>query len=170
VDPCGNYATESTSQGVTTLALGVTPAPVVSNIPASPTPIGVIDLDLTPIVVKEHRSIVKPVPFMITIIQDAKNRFGCPELNRANLLAVRKYCLDTMRSNGVRPTHINQCIDTVVQMVFVKNVSELECDRLMDCLAARVGYAAYNNPTWTSWIRNVMYYVFSYRVTRQGMC
>ncbi len=66
----------------------------------------------------------KPKSYAATVVQTCKNRFGTPEDNRANRLAVRKFALDIMSSHRVRPTHINQVLDLCVEMVFVPNDME----------------------------------------------
>lgn len=83
------------------------------------------------------------------VIQYAKNRFGRPESTKANRLAVRKYVLDHMTSHGVRPTHINQMIDVCVELVFIRNDSELKAQGLYLCEEARIRNAGNRGlPRW----------------------
>lgn len=62
--------------------------------------------------------------YLSTVLKEVKNRFGCPADTSANRLAVRKFALDIMTSHKVRPTHIAQSIDLVVELTFVQDDSE----------------------------------------------
>jgi hypothetical protein len=93
----------------------------------------VINVDPT----KEENEVQGRRKFTFLLVQEAKNRFGCPERTKPNLLAVRKFLLDSMVKRGVRPSHINIMIPVCVELVFVKNDAELLADRLAEVWADR---------------------------------
>jgi hypothetical protein len=74
---------------------------------------------------KEWRKTTQRKEYIKCVVQETKNRFGCPTNNPANRLAVRKHLLDNMRTHGLRPTHINQVIDVCVVLVLTPNDSEM---------------------------------------------
>lgn len=80
-------------------------------------------------------SVPRPKRYAAIVVQTCKNRFGTPDDNKANRLAVRKFALDIMSSHRVRPTHINQLIDLCVSMVFVPNDMEQAALALRDSLS-----------------------------------
>ncbi len=107
---------------------------------------------------KRTRKIKHREPYLCTVVQEVKNRFGIPLDNTANRLAVRKAALDIMTAHQVRPTHINQWIDTVVELVFIPNDSEVYSQRVANSLRAlqrRNGYVR-GSLQWVSRIFHFM--------------
>lgn len=95
-------------------------------------------------------------PYMVCVIAEVKNRFGRPQRNSANYLAVRKFTMDVMIRHGVRPTHINRMIDVVVGMVFVSNDNELYSDELLNSFEAAYRGGAGGLCGWVArWLRSI---------------
>jgi len=69
-----------------------------------------------------------------TVVHECKNRFGRPERTAANVLAVRRYALDIMTRHGLRPTHVQQQLPMVVELVFVRSAAEAEAEHLTEAL------------------------------------
>lgn len=78
------------------------------------------------------------------LVAEAKNRFGKPQRNNANLLAVRKFCLDKMSKHGVRPSHIAKHLALCVELVFIESQSECEAREMME--SYRI-----DSLSWYSW-------------------
>jgi len=91
------------------------------------------------LVVNDARVVVAPKRFMRACIMETKARFGTPERNAANRLAVRKHLLDIMNRHGVRPTHVQRYIGICVVMVFADNEADLVAEDLEQCEAYQLG-------------------------------
>ncbi|UQZ09608.1 hypothetical protein [Freshwater macrophyte associated tombus-like virus 3] len=59
------------------------------------------------------------------LIRMGKAKFGTPECNAANRMAIRKYLYDICREDSVRPRHINEHLDIAVAMVMVPTETEI---------------------------------------------
>jgi len=87
----------------------------------------------------EHR-------FIGSVVRAAKVRFSIPSeesraLAKANRMVVRRYCSDLMTERGMRPTHVSQFMDTVVELVFIPTTQEIEVE------------AYKNTRAWTSRVK-----------------
>lgn len=67
----------------------------------------------------------KSGPFIAYIVVQAKAEFGLLKRLEANRLMVRKFLLELMKAQGMRPTHIAQHLDIAVAMVFVPSDSDI---------------------------------------------
>lgn len=110
--------------------------------------------------IKDHRRLRHPGRYMRCIVAVVKNRFGCPIDNAANRLAVRRCALEHMVRHGLRPTHINQVIDRVVEHVFIPNDSEVYASRLQQSRAARQRYRAARRGRIRLWLNGVWRWLF----------
>lgn len=104
--------------------------------------------------VRNHYKVSNKFNFSQIIVNEAKNRFGCPPRNKANLLAVRKFLVDRMTAVNVRPTHMNMMLPLCIEMVFVPNDSELAAERIAACWEATRGSSAYKR--WYRWACNLL--------------
>lgn len=98
----------------------------------------------------ERNMVQERLSFSALLVQEAKNRFGCPERNKANELAVRKFLLDAMVRRNVRPSHINMMLPACIEMVFIQNDAEALGARIAEVWADR------NSSTIARWIRWVL--------------
>lgn len=73
----------------------------------------------------------------ITYSRAAKARFGVPQFNEVNRLAVRSYIERLMRDDGVRNTDAARYIDATVVAVFVPTRAEREMAVVMKSLQFR---------------------------------
>jgi len=103
---------------------------------------GDVVYDVKTIRVVEHRRVHNKGGYVRCMVADAKNRFGCPNDNKANRLAVRKYILDAMQRHGVRPTHIANVLPIAIELVFHKSEMELRAEEMARCM----------HPDWWDWL------------------
>lgn len=73
--------------------------------------------------------------FIATVVLAAKVKFGTPKQDKpdiaaSNRLVVRRFCSDLMAERGMRPTHIAQFIDIIVEMVFIPSTKEIVAKQL----------------------------------------
>ncbi len=94
--------------------------------------LGKVSYDKAELEVKNFRVVRKHnrVSYTATLVADCKNRFGTPSRNHANVLAVRRFLLDAMKTHGVRPTMIAQMLPLAIEMVFIKSDDEMEAERV----------------------------------------
>ncbi len=104
--------------------------------------------------VRNHYRVNNQFNFSQIIVNEAKNRFGCPQRNKANLLAVRKFLVDRMTAVNVRPTHMNRMLPLCIEMVFVPNDSEMAAERIAACWEATRGSSGYKR--WYRWACNLV--------------
>lgn len=76
--------------------------------------------------------------YVAQVVSGIKNRMGCPKVNEANLLAVRRMAYNTMLKHGLRDSHIRDCIEMVIAGVFVPDAPDL----LRAKMLASVGMAS----------------------------
>lgn len=99
--------------------------------------------------------------FIGAVVRAAKVKFGVPEDILANRMCVRKFVSDMMEDRGMRPTHISEHIDMVVELVFLPNARELESARMRHSVAfmERRAKYKYTPPSWDyiGWWKNSAY-------------
>jgi len=155
---------QSTGEEFTFIEAGgfsVGTAPNLVNTQPEDTVVGPVTYKSPNLEVTDHLVVKNRTPFMRSLIHEAKNRFGCPARNHANLLAVRKFCLDRMSKANVRPTHVAQLLPTIVELVFVNSDSELEAKELIACWAVARRNGLANG--LTRCMANLAYSVFGKR-------
>lgn len=102
---------------------------------------GVARLNLTKVEVDHHRRVerAKRVPYMNTVIAECRLTFGVPVRNDANEKAVRRVAVKLMKTHGVRPSHMNTMLPTIVETVFIPSNYDIEARRL--------------STGWAAWLR-----------------
>jgi len=113
-------------------------------------------------VVENTRAIHKRGGYTRAVVHECKTRFGRPERTAANVLAVRRYALDIMTRHGLRPTHIQQQLPMVVELVFVRSAAEHEAEYLTETLR----YADRHGGRF-SWFRRTYHYLVGVSPTRK---
>jgi len=63
---------------------------------------------------------------VITLAQEAKNRFSLTERSEAMRLTVRKFIFDRMTEHGMRPSHIRESLDLAVELAFTPDKYDIE--------------------------------------------
>lgn len=97
------------------------------------------------------RRIADKVRYTQALVCEVKNRFGTPNRNAANLLAVRRFALDAGTRHGVRPTHLAQVLPMVVELTFLRTDDELWSEEMMACWEA-VSRRAGASRGWYRWV------------------
>lgn len=89
--------------------------------------------DITPLVVKQHRRIRKVLPYGRTVLADVRCKFGVPQDDKANRLAVRRYALSRMVGHGVRPIDMHKVLPMIVAMAFVPSDEDILAEEVFSC-------------------------------------
>lgn len=110
---------------------------------------------------RDHYKVNKRVPYMRTVVSQAKARFGRPNRNAANVLAIRKFVNDLMERHKVRPTHRAAMVPIVVECVFMESSSEKSARELAEACRQWSGVE------WVSTMQNIVWGLFGTRYTRQ---
>lgn len=63
---------------------------------------------------------------VLTLSQEAKNRFLLVERSQSNRMVVRRFIYDRMVNHGLRPAHIRASIDLAVEMAFTPDAYQIE--------------------------------------------
>jgi len=105
-----------------------------------------MELEMTPVKEKRHRRLPHPKrsgEYKKCVIAELRVRFGLPVDTSANRMTVRRQAMHLMYNHGLRPTHVSQVIDDIVEMVFIESVQSKRAKLLKTCWANRFG--------WFSW-------------------
>jgi hypothetical protein len=117
-----------------------------------------MEMDNTPTKEKRHRRMPRgrkhTINYVAIVVCEIKNKIGMPEDNAANRMVAMRIGRTIMESHGMRPTHINQVLSTVVELVFIPNDAEIFSAMVRKSQAARMKKRAYNGrwSWWGGWI------------------
>jgi len=85
--------------------------------------------------VQAHRRVKQPNPYARSVIMEIKNRLGCPAINEANKLAVRRMAINSMERRKLRPSHIRTTVELVVAGVFVPDEHDLRSAKILQSVS-----------------------------------
>lgn len=94
--------------------------------------VGSVVLEQSGITERRVRSLqaCRRASYLRALVAEAKVRFGTPLNTNANRVTVRRFIAAKMEGHGLRPTHINQNIDLIVEAVFVRSDRERYARRM----------------------------------------
>lgn len=101
------------------------------------TPSSVFRLAQDVVEVQGHRRVKHPNPYARSVIMEIKNRLGCPAMNEANKLAVRRMAINSMERRKLRPSHIRKTVELVIAGVFVPDEHDLRSAKVLQSASMR---------------------------------
>lgn len=83
--------------------------------------------------VPRHRRLPHPHRggYVAAVVSEIKNRLGCPPVNAANLLAVRRMANNIMGKHGIRPSHVRASIEQIIAGVFVPDEADQRAAKML---------------------------------------
>jgi hypothetical protein len=112
-----------------------------------------IELDRAKVIEKRHRRLPRCRRrglFKSVVVNELKNKFGLPQDNPANRLAVRRMALNLVTNYGLRPGHTATIIDDICESVFLPNEHEIQAKGMRNSVLAIMRKFRYYSG-WNLW-------------------